>query len=116
MLELNALETSNNVNDSVKAESVVPNFSSKRKPGRPKGSSNLHSKHPSSIAWRLKRAGIDWIEDLALALKDNNIERINVWMKMLPYLVITQGHRHVKRGKGRVSKAAVEALEELEGR
>jgi hypothetical protein len=84
--------------------------------GRPKGSTNLHSKHPSSIAWRLKQAGIDWIVDLAKALKANNLTRINVWMRLLPYLVVTQGHRRPKRWKGKASKAAVQALAELEGR
>lgn len=84
------------------------------KGGRPKNSSNLHSKYPSSIAMRLKRAGIDWVVDLATALKARDDARIALWMKMLPFLVVTQGHRHVKRSKGRASKAALAALTELE--
>ena len=84
--------------------------------GRPKNSSNLHSKYPSSIAMRLKAAGVDWIVDLAIALKANDKERIALWMRMLPYLVVTQGHRKIKRTKGRASKAALAALNELEGR
>ena len=87
---------------------------------RPNGvrlnTSNLHSKHPSSIAQRLKAAGVDWIVDLAIALKANDKERIALWMRMLPYLVVTQGHRKIKRTKGRASKAALAALNELEGR
>jgi len=86
------------------------------KGGRPSGSSNLHSKYPSSIATRLKAAGIDWVVDLATAIKANNETRINMWMRMLPYLVVTQGHRKVKKSKGRASKAALAALDELEGR
>jgi len=78
--------------------------------------SNLHSKHPSSIAQRLKAAGVDWIVDLAAALKANDKERIALWMRMLPYLIVTQGHRKIKRTKGRASKAALAALDDLEGR
>jgi hypothetical protein len=86
------------------------------KGGRPFGSSNLHSKYPSSIAQRLKAAGVDWIVDLATAIKANDLTRINMWMRLLPYLVVTQGHRKPRRWKGKASKAAVQALEELEGR
>lgn len=82
--------------------------------GRPLGSTNLHSKHPSSIATRLKAAGVDWVVDLAAAIKSNNETRINMWIKMLPYLIVTGGHRQVKRGKGCASKAALSALAELE--
>lgn len=78
--------------------------------------SNLHSKHPSSIAQRLKTAGVDWIVDLAAAIKANDKDRIALWMRMLPYLVVTQGHRKIKRMKGKASKAALAALEDLEGR
>jgi len=84
--------------------------------GRPLGTTNLHSKHPSGIAVRLRMAGIDWVIDLASAIKSNNETRINMWLKLLPYLVVTQGHRRVKRFKGKASRAAVQALEELEGR
>ena len=82
--------------------------------GRPLGTTNLHSKHPSGIAVRLKAAGIDWVVDLAEAIKRNDNTRISIWMRLLPYLVVTQGHRRVKRFKGKASKAAVRALEELE--
>ena len=85
------------------------------KGGRPLGTSNLHSKYPSSIAQRLKRAGVDWVVDLAAAIQANNETRINMWLRLLPYLVVTQGHRKVKRSKGRASKAALAALAELEG-
>ena len=84
------------------------------KGGRPKNSSNLHSKYPSSIAMRLKAAGVDWVVDLAAAIKSNNETRINMWLRLLPYLIVTQGHRKVKRGKGRASKSALTALAELE--
>jgi hypothetical protein len=84
--------------------------------GRPVGSSNLHSKYPSSIAQRLKRAGVDWVVDLAAAIQANNETRINMWIKLLPFLIVTTGHRRVKRMKGRASKAALSTLAELEGR
>src|ERR1700676_2531957 len=84
------------------------------KRGRPVGSSNLHSKHSSSIAFRLKVAGIDWVADLAAAIKANNETRINMWLKLLPYLIVTQGHRKIKRAKGKASRAALQALDALE--
>jgi hypothetical protein len=37
-------------------------------------------------------------------------------LRLLPYLVVTQGHRHIKKSKGRASKAAIQALTELEGK
>jgi hypothetical protein len=86
----------------------------KSKRGRPVGSTNLHAKHPSSIAFRLKLAGIDWIVDLANAIKRDDETRINMWMRLLPYLVVTQGHRRPRRFKGRASKAALQALTDLE--
>ena len=78
--------------------------------------SNLHSKQSSGIAQRLRRAGVDWVVDLANAIKANDKERIAMWMRLLPYLVVTAGHRRVKRFKGKASKAALAALNELEGR
>lgn len=98
--------------DEKEAIRVVPTPMGKR--GRPFGTSNLHSKHPSSIAVRLKQAGIDWVVDLAQAIQANNETRINMWLKLLPYLVVTQGHRQPRKKKSRASKAALEALEELE--
>ena len=82
--------------------------------GRPKNSVNLYSKQPSSIATRLKAAGVDWVIDLAAAIKSNNDTRINMWLRLLPYLIVTQGHSKVKKGKA--SKSALAALDELEGR
>ncbi len=87
-----------------------------RSKGRPINSVNLYSKQPSSIATRLKAAGVDWVMDLAQAIKANNETRINMWLRLLPYLIVTQGHRRIKRNKGRASRAALEALNELEGR
>jgi len=84
--------------------------------GRPKNSVNLYSKQPSAIATRLKAAGVDWVVDLAQAIKTDNETRIDMWIKLLPYLIVSQGHRKIKRGKGRASKAAIIALDALEGR
>ena len=86
------------------------------KPGVRLNTRNLHSKQPSSIATRLKAAGVDWVCDFAAAIKANKRERIAMWMKLLPYLIVTQGHRQVRKAKGRASKAALNALAELEGR
>lgn len=84
------------------------------RPGRPAGSSNLHSKHPSGIAQHLKRIGVDWLDSFAIAVKTNDKELLTIWLKLLPYMIVTQGHRKVKRSKGRASKAALAALAELE--
>ena len=86
------------------------------KPGRPKNSINLHSKQPSGIANRLKAAGINWIESFGAAIKANDKQLLTLWLRLLPYLVVTGGHRRVKHFKGRASKAAVKALEDLEAR
>jgi hypothetical protein len=84
--------------------------------GRPIGSSNIHSKYPSSIAQRLKAAGVNWIDSFGVAIKANDKELLALWLRLLPYLIVTQGHRKVKRSKGRASKAALAALDELEGK
>lgn len=78
--------------------------------------SNLHSKHPSGIAMRLRATGIDWIVPFGVAIKTNDKELLSLWLRLLPYLVVTQGHRKIKRSKGRASRAALDALDELEGR
>lgn len=39
-----------------------------------------------------------------------------MWIKLLPYLVVTQGMRQVKKSRHKASRAAIEALDELEGR
>jgi hypothetical protein len=80
------------------------------------GSSNLHSKYPSSIAKHLKAAGVDWIESFAIAIKRNDKALLTLWLRLLPYLIVTGGHRRPKRFKGRASKAAIAALNDLEGR
>lgn len=76
---------------------------------------NLHSKQPSGIAKRLKQAGVDWVVDLAKALNSNDDKRIGIWLRLLPYLIVTQGHKRiVSRKKNRPSKAALAALDALE--
>lgn len=99
--------------DNIPTIEVIPHTG---KGGRPKNTVNLHSKFPSGIAFRLRKHGIDWVKDLAEALKTNNEIRISMWMRMLPYLVVTQGMKRVKKSKGRASRAALDALSELEGR
>jgi len=86
------------------------------KGGRPLGSSNLRSKQPSGIAVRLRKAGVDWVASFAVAVKANDKELLSLWLRLLPYLIVTQSHRKVKKSKGRASRAAMAALAELEGR
>src|ERR1035438_2861929 len=86
------------------------------KGGRPKNTSNLHSKQPSGIARRLKDAGIDWIPSFGAAIKRNDKALLALWLRILPYLIVTAGHRRVKRLKGRASVAALKTLTDLENR
>lgn len=84
------------------------------KPGVRLNTSNLHSKHPSGIAMRLKLSGVDWIVPFGRAIERNDKVLLALWLRLLPYLVVTQGHRRIKKSKGRASKAALNALDELE--
>jgi len=85
--------------------------------GRPKGARNLKAKHPSSIAKAFKKAGLDWQTDFALAIKANNRNRIKLWLRLLPYLITQTNHStKVRKWKGKASKAAIVALDALEGR
>jgi hypothetical protein len=84
------------------------------KGGRVVGSSNIHSKQQSSIAFRLKMKGFDWIASFGVAIKRNDKQLLSLWLRLLPYLIVTQGHRRVKRLKGKASKAALSALDALE--
>jgi len=84
--------------------------------GRPIGSTNLHSKSPSGIAVRLRRAGIDWIVSFGAAIQANDKELLSIWLRLLPYLVVTGSNKRVKKFKGHASQAALKALNELEGR
>ena len=85
-----------------------------RKRGRVIGSSNIHSKQPSGIATRLKEHGIDWIPAFGKAIQRNDKQLLTIWLRLLPYLIVTQGHRRVKHMKGKASKAAIAALTDLE--
>jgi|ERR1019366_996196 hypothetical protein len=91
-----------------------PHLDRTGKRGREIGSTNLHSKYPSSIAKRLKLAGVDWIDSFAIAVKRNDKALLSIWLRLLPFLIVTQGHKRVKKFKGRASKAALQALDNLE--
>jgi len=86
------------------------------KGGRPVGSRNLHAKHPSSIAKRFAKAGLDWAADFADAIRHNRRERIRMWMRLLPYLITTTNKTRVRKWTGKASRAAKLALEAMEGR
>lgn len=109
-------------NSAARAERNIPISSQPVSPvavrhaGHPKGASSLHAKHPSAISRRLKLAGVDWIDSFAVAIKTNDKALLNLWLRLLPYLIVTGGRVRVKRFKGRASKAAMQALEELESR
>lgn len=88
----------------------------KDKGGRPRGFDGRKSKMPSAMAQAFKRAGLDWQVDFALAIKANNRARIKLWLKLLPYLITTSAKIKGKKWKGKPSKAALIALEKLEGK
>lgn len=98
----------------------------KPKGGRPKGFDGTRSKQPSALAQAFMKAGLDWKQDFALAIKAASSsvpkertwgkERIKLWLKLLPYMITTSSRAKVRRWKGRPSKAAMIALETLEGR
>jgi hypothetical protein len=88
-----------------------------KSPGRPPGIRGpLNSKHPSSMGRKFLKAGLDWQTDFALAIKGNKRERIKLWLRLLPYLVTTHNVVKVKKWKGKASKAALIALQALEGK
>lgn len=85
------------------------------KGGRPKGFDGRKSKMPSAMAQAFKRMGLNWQEDFALAIKANKRDRIKLWLKLLPYLITTSVKKG-KRWKGKPSRAALIALDALEGK
>lgn len=93
---------------------IDPTLPTVPRAGRPVGSSNIHSKYPSSIALRMKALGVDWVASFAIAIKRNDKQLLTLWLRLLPYLIVTGGHKRVKRMKGRASKAALAALDQLE--
>lgn len=91
----------------------------------------LNARRQTAIAQAFKRAGLDWQTDLANAIKNADAhsltpnernrakERISLWLKLLPYLVTGGRASPVGSGrqrKGKASKAALKALEALEGK
>lgn len=95
--------------------SPLPTPEPRNKGGRPKGFNGQRSKMPSAMAQRFKAAGLEWQTDFALAIKANNRARIKLWLRLLPYLITTSSRAKIRSWKGRPSKAALIALETLEG-
>jgi hypothetical protein len=87
----------------------------KRKRGGQIGSSGINSNQHTSIAIAFRKAGLDWRENLAKAILADDQRRIALWVRLLPYLV-SKNKKNLKRGKGRASRAALDALSELENR
>ena len=96
--------------ENIPTQSIVP------KNGVRYNTSNIHSKQYSGLSWRLKAAGIDWLTSFGAAIKRNDKQLLTIWLRLLPYLIVTQGHRKIKRSKGRASRAALQALDALEGK
>lgn len=115
-METNDLNTSIVVGDGPKSVDGIPIHKLSSHTGRPRGTPNTHAKHPSSIAKAFKRAGLDWQTDFALSIKNNKRERIKLWLRLLPYLVTTHNTVKVRKWKGKASKAALIALDALEGK
>jgi len=95
---------------------LVTETTPRDKGGRPRGFDGRRSKMPSAMAQAFKRAGLDWQIDFAMAIKSNNRPRIKLWLKLLPYLITTSSKARGKKWKGKPSKAALIALQALEGR
>jgi hypothetical protein len=93
---------------------LPPAYEPKNKPGRPKGFDGTRSRMPSALAQSFKKAGLDWKEDFAEAIKNNKRDRIKLWLKLLPYMITTTKRVPVKRWKGKASRAAIVALEAME--
>lgn len=115
-MEINDLNVSAAVDRAPKCADGTPITQRSTHPGRPLNSSNIHAKQASSIAKRLKLAGIDWIVSFGKAIQRNDKQLLSLWLRLLPYLIVTQNHKRVKRLKGKASKAAMQALADLEGR
>lgn len=88
----------------------------KAKIGRPKGFDGRQSRQMSALALAFKANGLDWKKDFSDAIKANRRERIKMWLRLLPYMITTSYRPKVRKWKGRPSKAAVIALETMEGR
>jgi hypothetical protein len=92
----------------------IPESSTRKPIGRPKGFDGTRSRMPSALAQAFKSHGLDWKEDFAAAIKNNKRERIKLWLKLLPYMITTTKRAKVSHWKGRPSKAARIALEAME--
>jgi hypothetical protein len=86
----------------------------KKPVGRPRGFDGTRSKMPTALAQSFKLNGLDWKKDFADAIKNNKRERIQLWLKLLPYMITTSRRAKVKTWKGRPSKAAMIALDAME--
>lgn len=88
------------------------------KTGRPAGGSNRASRQMTSLAQRFRECGLDWRADFADAIKARQWRRIQLWVKLMPYM-LTGGKKAELRapaGKRRLTKTALAKLKELEER
>lgn len=89
------------------------------KQGRPFGSSNLWARQSTNLAKAFKARGLDWRVDFADAILANNKERIDLWMRLMPFMTTQNdgfrrngGYEHKRSIKPR--KDALNRLAELE--
>lgn len=116
-------------NEAISEAQAAMQSTPKDKGGRPKGFDGRRSKMPSAMAQAFKRAGLDWYADFAVAIKrasnydlskaerNEARDRIALWLRLLPYLITSSTRSGArKKFKGKPSKAALLALQALEGR
>ncbi len=119
-----------NIQPASPLSATVPAEPPKNKGGRPKGFNGKTSKQPSAIARAFSKAGLDWKTDFAIAIKaaadytrtpairKAAKERVQLWLRLLPYLITTSSKASIARHgryKNKPSKAAMAALHTLEG-
>lgn len=88
------------------------------KGGRPKGRSNRASRQMTSLAQSFRDAGLDWRADFAQAIKARKWKLIQLYVRLMPYM-LTGGAKAPLRApvrKGKLTKAALAALKDLEQR
>lgn len=82
------------------------------------GGSGRAARQMTSLAQRFRDSGLDWRADFADAIRARQWRRIDLWVRLMPYL-LTGGKKerpNAPRGKRRLTRAALAKLKELEGR
>lgn len=99
-----------------------PSVIIKKNIGRPVGTSNVGARQPSGLSKAFRQSGLNWQKDFAKAILENNKERMQFWIRMMPQMYTLAGIRrptgreHGAAGASRTSKEALETLKRMEGR